>query len=144
MVVAGSPNRTHSIDCSVARGAGAIAAGPFPVLLPPDGPSDPSSQLRQDAATLRRQRMTDAAQGRELEWLGIPIDALAARSSAIARQLAPVRTRETLLESYRREAGQSPEIRLAYAMVWLALGQSGADAMVGRRRSRRTAAGRPR
>ena len=94
---------------------------------------------------LRRRRSRDGSadqpHGAVFEWLGHPIEALAARSSLIARQLAPVRTRDTLVQSYRREAAHTPELRLAYAMVWLALGQSGPDGMVGRRRSRRTAIG---
>jgi len=142
MVVATSPDRSHGIDCSVARRAGAIADGPSPVLLPPDGPRDHSLQLRSDAERLRRYRRAVTAEPDQRDWAGSPIHALADQAISIAGQLAPIRTRATLLESYRRESAHAPALRLAYAMVWLALGQGAPDGLVGRRRSRRVAAGR--
>jgi hypothetical protein len=140
MVVAGSPSRSPGADCSVARRAGAIVSGPSPVLLPPDGPSDLPAQLKRDAQRLRRGRAGETADGRS-EWLGRPIQLVAARSARIAAQLEPLRTRDTLVASYRREASHSPEVRLAYAMAWLALGPGGTAGLICRRRARRALAG---
>jgi hypothetical protein len=136
MVVAGSPARTPGVDCSVARRAGAIVSGPFSVLLPPDGPSDLSSQLKLDAARLRRARAGELPL-EQSDWLGQPLDRVGAQSVEIAAQLDPIRTRDMLVASYVREANHSPEVRLAYAVVWLALGHGGVAGLIGRRRSRR-------
>jgi hypothetical protein len=133
MVVAGSPVRSPGADCSVARRAGAIVSGPSPVLLPPDGPSDHHGQLREDATTLLALRSTPTDE-ECCTWAGVPLVSVAEAAQAIARQLAPIRSRDTLLASWEREAARGPDVRLAYAMVWLAL-----DGAETRRRLRRRA-----
>jgi hypothetical protein len=55
---------------------------------------------------------------------------------AVVRQLEPIRTRASLLSSWLRESRHSPQVRLAYAIAWLALTRS-APAVVTRRARRR-------
>lgn len=52
----------------------------------------------------------------------------------IVGQLAPLRSRLGLLSSWDRESRRSPAIRLAYAIVWLRLGQRRASEYGPRRR----------
>jgi hypothetical protein len=40
---------------------------------------------------------------------------------AVVRQLEPIRTRASLASSWQRESRHSTEVRLAYAIAWLAL-----------------------
>ena len=151
MVEAMSPHWSRQLACSDDCRVGAIAAGPRPVLLPPRGPGDLPDQLLQDVERLRTIRSSDGPDSTlahdgdaEREWAGVPIGLLTLAAERIARQLEPVRTRQSLLSSYLREAAHPPEVRLAYAMVWLALGRYGAPGVPGliaRRRGRRTVAG---
>lgn len=127
MVEALSPHRSQRFACSDACRAGAIARGPFPVLLPPDGPSDLPAQLVLDAALLRQYR-SERPDDPEIpaaddarDWLGGPIGPVAGAAAAFVGQLAPIRSRQALLSSYCREAHQPPALRLAYAIRWLAL-----------------------
>jgi hypothetical protein len=150
MVEAMSPHWSHLLACSESCRDGAIAAGPRQVLLPPRGPGDLPRQLMGDVARLQACRQvghggggdgqghTEAAElgapadaGDDPDWAGVPIGSLTAHSQLIARQLDPVRTRESLLSSYLREAAHPPELRLAYAMVWLALGRGAAPGLPG-------------
>lgn len=150
MVAALSPHRSHRFACSDACRVGAIAAGPSPVLLPPDGPSDLPGQLVLDAALLRRYRWERPddpevpATADQRDWLGTPIGSVAGAAGAIAQQLAPIRSRQTLLSSYRREAHHTPALRLAYAVRWLALAQGMPFGLIAHRRGRRTAGTRTR
>jgi hypothetical protein len=54
---------------------------------------------------------------------------------AVVRQLGPIRTRTALLSSWQREGRRSPQIRLGYAVAWLAL--AGHDPAATTRRARR-------
>lgn len=139
MVDVAGPDWSDGIDRSTARGGSEIASGPSPVLLPPDGPRDLVRQLHEDVETLRRYRLEVPGEPDSRDWVGAPIYRVRAWSAEIVSQLAPIRTRATLTHSYQREAVHPPAVRLAYALLWLALGQAGAPAMVQRRRSRRTA-----
>ena len=151
MVEAMSPHWSHQLACSDDSRVGAIAAGPRPVLLPPRGPGDLPGQLLHDVALLLGYRSADHADTGAIgdedggrDWAGVPLGSLGQAAEHIARQLDPVRSRQSLLSSYLREAAHPPELRLAYAMVWLALGRHGAPGLPGliaRRRGRRTAAG---
>jgi hypothetical protein len=53
----------------------------------------------------------------------------------VVRQLGPIRTRDSLLSSWRRESRRSGAVRLAYAIAWLALARSAPGAMTRRGRS---------
>ena len=44
---------------------------------------------------------------------------------AVVRQLAPIRTRDSLLSSWLRESRHSAQVRLAYAIAWLDLARNG-------------------
>jgi hypothetical protein len=55
---------------------------------------------------------------------------------AVVRQLDPIRTRASLLSSWQRESRHSTEVRLAYAIAWLALAHT-APAVTARRARRR-------
>ena len=44
---------------------------------------------------------------------------------AVVRQLEPIRTRDSLLSSWKRESRHSGTVRLAYAIAWLGLARSG-------------------
>jgi hypothetical protein len=59
---------------------------------------------------------------------------------AVVRQLGPIRTRASLLSSWQRESRRSPEVRLAYAIAWLALARGGPAAMTRHARRRRSLA----
>jgi hypothetical protein len=56
---------------------------------------------------------------------------------AVVRQLGPIRTRASLLSSWQRESRRSAQVRLAYAIAWLALAR-GAPVAATRRARRRT------
>jgi hypothetical protein len=43
---------------------------------------------------------------------------------AVVRQLAPIRTRSSLLSSWQRESRHSAQVRLAYAIAWLELARN--------------------
>ena len=57
---------------------------------------------------------------------------------AVVRQLAPIRTRDSLVSSWERESRHSPPVRLAYAIAWLGLARTtpGAVTRHARRRVR--------
>ena len=55
---------------------------------------------------------------------------------AVVRQLEPIRTGASLLSSWLRESRHSPQVRLAYAIAWVALARN-APAVVTRRARRR-------
>jgi len=55
---------------------------------------------------------------------------------AVVRQLGPIRTRDSLLSSWRRESRHSGTVRLAYAIAWLALARSAPGAMTRNARRR--------
>ena len=57
---------------------------------------------------------------------------------AVVRQLGPIRTRASLLSSWQRESRRSAQVRLAYAIAWLALARGGPVAATrhARRRTR--------
>jgi hypothetical protein len=54
---------------------------------------------------------------------------------AVVRQLAPIRTRDSLRSSWERESRHSPQVRLAYAIALLAIAHQ--DPAVITRRARR-------
>jgi cytochrome oxidase assembly protein ShyY1 len=60
---------------------------------------------------------------------------------AVVRQLGPIRTRASLLSSWQRESRHSAQVRLAYAIAWLALARSApaVTTRLARRRPRLTA-----
>jgi hypothetical protein len=57
---------------------------------------------------------------------------------SVVRQLAPIRTRDSLLSSWLRESRHAGPVRLAYAVAWLALARTtpGAITRHARRRTR--------
>jgi len=55
---------------------------------------------------------------------------------AVVRQLGPIRTRVSLLSSWKRESRRSGAVRLAYAIAWLALARSAPGAMTRNARRR--------
>ena len=55
---------------------------------------------------------------------------------AVVRQLGPIRTRDSLLSSWRRESRHSGTVRLAYAIAWLALARTTPGAMTRHARRR--------
>jgi len=55
---------------------------------------------------------------------------------AVVRQLAPIRTRDSLLSSWARESRHSAPVRLAYAIAWLALARTTPGAMTRHARRR--------
>lgn len=55
---------------------------------------------------------------------------------AVMRQLDPIRTRASLLSSWQRESRRTTEVRLAYAIAWVALART-TPAVVARRARRR-------
>jgi hypothetical protein len=61
--------------------------------------------------------------------------------AAVVRQLAPIRTRASLLSSWTRESRHGGPVRLAYAIAWLDLERTTPGAMTrhARRRPRRAA-----
>ena len=56
---------------------------------------------------------------------------------AVVRQLEPIRTRDSLLSSWQRESRHSAQVRLAYAIAWVALART-PPAEATRRARRRT------
>jgi hypothetical protein len=55
---------------------------------------------------------------------------------AVVRQLEPIRTRDSLLSSWRRESRHSAHVRLAYAIVLVGLARNGPAASTRRARRR--------
>jgi len=55
---------------------------------------------------------------------------------AVVRQLEPIRTRDSLLSSWRRESRHSAHVRLAYAIVLVGLARNGTAATTRRARRR--------
>jgi hypothetical protein len=54
----------------------------------------------------------------------------------VVRQLAPIRTRESLLSSWARESRHAGPVRLAYAIAWLELTRTAPGAMARHARRR--------
>jgi hypothetical protein len=121
-------------DGAVARLGGAadgISRSPFGDLLPPGGSPArdpvpvPTRVLALDALQLLRRRRA------EEPWVGPWSDpAFRAQVEVIRAQLAPIRSRRALADSFTREAyrmtgGAVPAdigpLRLAYALCWLEL-----------------------
>jgi hypothetical protein len=58
------------------------------------------------------------------------------RVAAIVSQLEPIRTHSALRSSWDREASHGPELRLAYAIAFLALDRKASAPRARRRKSR--------
>ena len=93
----------------------------------------PAGDLEAEVARLLRARRGELAEplGWDQPWLRW-------RVQAVLRQLEPIRSRDALASSWEREAQPGPEVRLAYAMTWLALDRRRSAGATRRRRNRAT------
>ena len=88
-------------------------------------------ELDEEVARLLRVRSGELAE--PLHWRRPSVRAEVEMAVA---QLAPIRSRLALASSWERESHRSPALRLAYAIVWLRLGQRRAGEYGPRRRGR--------
>lgn len=86
-------------------------------------------ELAEAASKLLRMRSGELAE--PAQWA---IPGRRRRVQAIVAQLAPIRSRDALVSSYLREAHLGDDVRLAYALAWLALARVLAAAVTRRRR----------
>jgi hypothetical protein len=89
-----------------------------------------AGELAAEVARLLRVRRGELAEplAWQRTWLRL-------RVAAVLTQLQPIRSHGALASSWEREARRGPDVRLAYAMAWLALDRRVASART-RRRSR--------
>jgi hypothetical protein len=92
-----------------------------------------AGELDAEVARLLRVRRGELAEplGWQRPWLRRRVDAVLA-------QLQPIRTHAALASSWEREAHRGPDVRLAYALAWLALDRRVASGRARRRRTRVT------
>jgi hypothetical protein len=80
-------------------------------------------------------RLLRVRRGELAEPLGWHRPWLRHRVEAVLAQLQPIRSHASLASSFEREAHRGPDVRLAYAIAWLALDRR---VSAGRARRRRT------
>jgi len=100
---------------------------------PPASSGDIARELDDEVARLLRVRSGELAE--PLLWRR---PSHRREVDAVVRQLAPIRTRDSLLSSWARESRHSAPVRLAYAVAWLSLARTnpGAVSRHARRRPR--------
>jgi hypothetical protein len=108
------------------------------VAIPPLAPISSSSggiagELDAEVTRLLRVRRGELAEplGWHRPWLRRRVDTVLA-------QLEPIRSQAALASSWEREAHRGPDVRLAYALAWLALDRKRAATRTRRRRGRAT------
>ena len=106
----------------------------FPNLPPVDGPTGNAAR-ELDAEVIRVLRVR---RGELAEPLGWHRPWLRRRVDVVLAQLGPIRTHAALISSFEREARRGPDVRLAYAIAWLAL-ERRVSAERGKRRRTRLA-----
>ena len=94
---------------------------------------DAARELDAEVARLLRVRRGELAEplGWHRPWLRQRVD-------VVLDQLRPIRTHAALVSSWQREAQRGPEVRLAYALAWLALDRRIASSRARRRCNRVT------
>lgn len=102
------------------------------VIVAPVAAGTAARELDAEVARLLRVRRGELA-----EPLGWQRPSLRRQVDAVLAQLQPIRTHTALLSSWTREARLGPDIRLAYAVAWLALDRRVASSRA-RRRARVT------
>jgi hypothetical protein len=81
-------------------------------------------------------RLLRVRHGELAEPLGWKRPSMRLRVAAIVAQLEPIRTHSALRSSFDREAARGPEVRLAYALAFLALDRKASAPRARRRKSR--------